>query len=47
MVLPFYQVFDDIMYQQAFVEYLKELVGLNPKPPSSKKSTAEKEKTSI
>lgn len=37
MVLPLYQLFDDIVYQQAFVEFLKDLVGLSAKPPTAGK----------
>jgi hypothetical protein len=43
MLLPFYQLFDDILLQQVFVEYLKELVGLNTvntKHNKNKKDTA-------
>ena len=37
-MLPFYQVFDDIVYQLAFTEYLKEIVGLSSQNGSNQKT---------
>ncbi len=36
-ILPFYPVFDDAICQQVLVEYLKELVGIPARPPTSSK----------
>ena len=37
-MLPFYQVFDDIVHQLVFTEYLKEMVGLPTHSQSSHKT---------
>lgn len=49
MLLPFYQVFDDVTYQQAFVEFLKEIVGVtgNGKPPKQKSEIPEQVRLEI
>ena len=45
-MLPLYQVFDDVIYQQVFVEFLKDIVGLN-KPPKKKEDQEIDDQTKI